>query len=182
MSASSSSSASAPSRLRVRILTSSSNNNHSHNNNNTAHVLEFAVVDIVERELEMQTVAATYDITGHRWSGSRLYKEYQTVRHTATNPTDDTVVVTLDPVKYCRDNNLCQDLVWTKDLTKLIHDFYTSSVLQVEDDMGRSFLLALEYFGILYQPDQLVFGSLEAYKLVKEWSDYLAQRSLLADW
>jgi hypothetical protein len=148
------------------------------------HVLDLNIADIVEREMEMQSVAATYDITGHGggWSGSRLYQDYLRLRHAQKDGTRRKMEIRLFPVEYCRNNNLCQDLRWTEALTKLIHDFYTTSVLQVEDDMGCSFLLALEYFGILYQPDQLVFGSLEVYKLVKDWSDYLAQRSLLADW
>ena len=52
-----------------------------------------------------------------------------------------------------------------------------------DDDQhhGKHVLLALEYFGILYQPDQLVFDSFAAYQAVKEWSDYLTLRSHCAD-
>jgi hypothetical protein len=43
-------------------------------------------------------------------------------------------------------------------------------------------LLLLEYFGIIYEPNQLTFDSTAAYQRVKVWSDYLTVRSGIADW
>jgi hypothetical protein len=50
------------------------------------------------------------------------------------------------------------------------------------DCVGSDVLLALEYFGIVYTPDQLVFDSFGAYLRVKLWSEYFTHRSGLAQW
>jgi hypothetical protein len=71
---------------------------------------------------------------------------------------------------------------WTLALTTMIRDYYETSYLRVPDGMEVSVLLALECLGILYRPDQMIFASLWAYRLVQDWSDYLARRSEMADW
>ena len=159
--------------------------------------LFISVADLVARELDMHRVAAAYHVSGQRWNGSRLYNDYmehclqlqqgQQGRLPDEEEPDDAasalsvVTLTLDPIAFCTENHLCRQLVWTQALTDLLSEFYQTSLMQV-GEIGLPFLLALEYFGILYQPDQLVFSTLQAYKLVKEWSDYLAQRSFMADW
>jgi hypothetical protein len=48
--------------------------------------------------------------------------------------------------------------------------------------VGNDILLALEYFAILYSPDQLVFESFGGYLRVKMWSDYFTHRARIAHW
>jgi hypothetical protein len=71
---------------------------------------------------------------------------------------------------------------WEPWLTKLLTQYYITGRLNIPDAcQGSDLLLLLEYFGILYAPDQLVFASYAAYQRVRAWSDYLTQRSVLAE-
>lgn len=93
----------------------------------------------------------------------------------------DTFVVNLDPESECSSSG--QPLAWDPVLTSCIRSFYNTGTIRVPDECaGNDVLLALEYFGIVYAPDQLVFDSFGCYLRVKLWSDYYTHRSAMADW
>ncbi|GKY97208.1 hypothetical protein MPSEU_000679200 [Mayamaea pseudoterrestris] len=166
---------SSPRRIYVRIQRSDTTNDDFDN-------LQVTVSDLMNRERDMQSVANAYEVSHERWKTSRLFDEYRLVVHELGSD-DDNVAVTLDPISFYKEHHLCEPFTWTHELTRLISDFYETGLLQVTEEIhALQLLLALEYFGILYRPEQLVFASVQAYESIKEWSDYLAQRSFMADW
>lgn len=139
----------------------------------TCHHLALTMTMLQDRETEMQSVATLFDVPTERWNGSRIVKYMQQHTHQ----------VTLDPVAYCQQHNLSHSLEWKPWLTDLLQEYYETGVLRVGDEcQGDDLLLALEYFGILYQPSQLVFQSRTVYQKVYEWSEYLACRASLAEY
>jgi hypothetical protein len=129
---------------------------------------------VIQRELEMKGVALSFGIPKERWNGSLLYTLWKD---------QDKTSITLHPEHECAVLNYSSCLVWDTWLTRMIQQYYESGLLNIPDQCyGVDLLLTLEYFGILYQPDQLVFQSYPAYARVKLWSDFFTQRALLADW
>uniref|UniRef100_A0A7S4K402 Uncharacterized protein n=1 Tax=Odontella aurita TaxID=265563 RepID=A0A7S4K402_9STRA len=75
------------------------------------------------------------------------------------------------------------DFDWTPSLTACICSYYLTGTVRIPDACrGNDVLLALEYFGIVYAPDQLAFDSFGCYLRVKLWSDYYTHRAAAADW
>lgn len=75
------------------------------------------------------------------------------------------------------------DFDWTPSLTSCVSSYYNTGAVRVPDAcLGNDVLLALEYFGIVYAPDQLAFDSFGCYLRVKLWSDYYTQRGAVAEW
>jgi hypothetical protein len=129
---------------------------------------------VTQRELEMQAASLKFGIPPERWSGSLLYKAYQEQGRTE---------VVLVPEKECADQNYSHCFKWEPWLTDLVQSYYQTGQLVVPDAcQGLDLLLLLEYFGIIYLPNQLAFDSPAAYQRVKVWSDYLTVRSGIADW
>lgn len=129
---------------------------------------------VTQRELEMQAASRKFGIPPERWSGSLLYKAVQE---------QGRMEVVLLPEKECADQNYSHCFKWDPWLTTLVQSYYHTGKLVVPDACrGLDLLLLLEYFGIIYQPNQLTFDSTPVYQRVKVWSDYLTIRSGIADW
>lgn len=125
------------------------------------------------REAEMRKAAQQFQIPSERWSGSLLYRQYH---ENGMNK------LRLDPEQDCIERNYSYAMQWEDWLTVLLTQYYETGRLNIPDAcQGSDLLLLLEYFGILYAPEQLVFASYAAYQRVRAWSDYLTQRSALAD-
>ena len=146
-----------------------------------------SVSSIVTRELEMSKTALSFGIEPSRWTKSRLFREwcdqnYNTVDTNADAPMIETLVV-LDPENDCISSNQSHSFTWEPWLTTCIRAYYNTGNIRIPDKcLGSDILLALEYFGILYSPEQLVFESFGAYLRVKMWSDYFTHRARIADW
>lgn len=129
---------------------------------------------VTQRELEMQAASRKFGIPKERWNGSLLYKAFKE---------QGRMEVVLMPEKECAEQNYSHCLRWEPWLTDLVQSYYQTGQLAVpETCQGLDLLLLLEYFGIIYQPNQLTFDSTAAYERVKIWSDYLTARSQIADW
>ena len=132
---------------------------------------------LLRREQEMKNTASHFGIASERWDGSRLFKLFA-----QTGPKNSTDRVVLRPETDKTVKNCSQQLQWAYWMTDLLSGYYRTGQLSVPDDcQGYDLLLALEYFGILYQPDQLQFSSYAAYGRVKHWSDYFTHRCALGD-
>ena len=148
---------------------------------------------LVQRELDMRKAAASFGIGRDRWSDSLLYREwrYQSDDDASSRPTANLQArqsggektLRLDPEHDCAASNHSQSLIWNPWLTTCIRAYYNTETIRIPDDCnGSDILLALEYFGIVYTPEQLSFDSFGAYLRVKLWSDYFTHRSKIADW
>ena len=142
---------------------------------------------LVDRELEMRKSAKDFGIRSTRWSKSRLFREWRTqleedVKNNETTPRTE-MIISLDPEQDCASSNQSHSFQWQPWLTTCIRAYYNTGTIRIPDDcLGSDILLALEYFGILYSPDQLVFDSFGGYLRVKMWSDYFTHRAKMADW
>ena len=153
---------------------------------------------LVDRELEMRKSAAAFGIQPSRWTQSRLFSEWRnqieedisssvSARAVAVPkkqpPATGEICITLDPENDCASLNQSHSFYWKPWLTTCIRAYYNTGTVRIPDDcMGSDILLALEFFGILYSPNQLVFDSFGGYLRVKMWSDYFAHRAKIADW
>jgi hypothetical protein len=87
------------------------------------------------------------------------------------------------PEEDCKSTNQSHSFQWKPWLTTCIRAYYNTGTIRIPDEcIGSDILLALEYFGVLYSPDQLVFDSFGGYLRVKLWSDYFTHRAKMADW
>lgn len=133
------------------------------------------IADLEAREAEMRQAAKQFRIPAERWEGSLLYRQYHSGRGHESK-------LTLDPERDCIERNYSYAMQWEDWLTDLLVRYYETGRLNIPDAcQGSDLLLLLEYFGILYAPDQLVFASYAAYQRVRAWSDYLTRRAVLAD-
>ena len=146
---------------------------------------------MVEREIMMRKTAEEFGIGPERWSSSLLYREWRKAQDDISSTAEDRafqqsngdVSIYLSPEADCAASNHSQSLKWTPWLTTCIRAFYNTGTVRFPNDcVGSDVLLALEYFGIVYTPDQLVFDSFGAYLRVKLWSEYFTHRSGLAQW
>lgn len=146
---------------------------------------------MVEREIMMRKTAANFGIGLDRWVDSLLYREWRnaqddissTPEDRAFQQSDGDVTIFLNPEADCAASNHSHSLKWTPWLTTCIRAFYNTGTVRFPNDcVGSDILLALEYFGIVYTPDQLVFDTFGAYLRVKLWSEYFTHRSGLAQW
>ena len=135
---------------------------------------------LVAREREMKETADHFGISADRWDGSRIYKEFSD--DSISSSSNDTLRLELHPQVDCAIQNYSHSLQWMDWMTKFLQGYYTRGNLQIPDESrGYDVLLALEYFGILYQPHQLKFASYAAYARVKHWSDYFSHRCAMGD-
>jgi len=143
-------------------------------------ILSFPVTALQQREREMNQTALRLDIPPERWSGSRLYKlwKQQQEHGSAVAPfckitlQPDMVRTVVQPWASRR----CAALDW-------IQNYYHTGKLQIPSTArGYDILAAVEYFEILYQPDQCHFASRQVYKRVQQWSRYLCHRAALTAW
>lgn len=135
---------------------------------------------LVAREREMKAVAKHFDIPLDRWDGSRLYKEF--ADDSFSSSSGETLHLEVRPEVDCAVLNYSHSLQWMDWMTDFLLGFYTRANLRIPDESrGYDVLLALEYFGILYQPHQLKFASYAAYARVKHWSDYFSHRCAMGD-
>ncbi|KAI2507630.1 hypothetical protein MHU86_6817 [Fragilaria crotonensis] len=139
----------------------------------------------------MRKTAEEFGIGPERWSSSLLYREWRKAQDDISSTAEDRafqqsngdVSIYLSPESDCAASNHSQSLKWTPWLTTCIRAFYNTGTVRFPNDcVGSDVLLALEYFGIVYTPDQLVFDSFGAYLRVKLWSEYFTHRSGLAQW
>ena len=144
---------------------------------------------MVSREVEMREAAKHFQISQDRWTDSLLFREWRCVDDASRNPTqrgflrNGEVVIRLNPEMDCAVSNHSHSLRWKPWLTTCIRAYYNTGTIRVPDAcIGSDILLALEYFGIVYTPEQLVFDSFGGYLRVKLWSDYYTHRSQLAQW
>jgi len=148
---------------------------------------------MIQRELEMREAAASFGISCDRWKDSLLYREWQykmddDASSRPTLPLDTRQrggkqTLRLDPEQDCAASNHSQSFIWHPWLTTCIRAYYNTEAIRIPDDCnGSDILLALEYFGIVYTPEQLTFDSFGAYLRVKLWSDYFTHRSKMGDW
>jgi hypothetical protein len=129
---------------------------------------------VFAREEEMRQAATLFDIPENRWNGSMLYRRCVLEQQSH---------IVLDPERTCALQNYSSHLTWDPWLTSMLDTFYQTGQLRVPGvSQGFDLLLALEFFGILYSPDQLVFDTYQSYARVKTWSDYFTQRAHIADW
>ena len=142
---------------------------------------------LVDRELEMRKAAKDFKIHATRWNTSRLFREWrnqvqQDVQNRKQTPRTE-IAITLLPEEDCKSTNQSHSFQWKPWLTTCIRAYYNTGTIRIPDEcIGSDILLALEYFGILYSPDQLVFDSFGGYLRVKLWSDYFTHRAKMADW
>lgn len=148
---------------------------------------------MIQRELDMRAAAVSSGISRDRWCDSLLYREwrYQMDDDASSRPTaglqarqsGGEKTLRLDPERDCAASNHSQSFVWHSWLTTCIRAYYNTQSIRIPDEcIGSDILLALEYFGIFYTPEQLTFDSFGAYLRVKLWSDYFTHRSRMADW
>lgn len=145
---------------------------------------------IVDRELEMRKTAQSFGIESSRWTKSRLFREWRDQidnnnlgSSNANTPTTPEIRIVLDPENDFVSSNQSHSFTWEPWLTTCIRAYYNTGKIRIPDKCsGSDILLALEYFGILYSPEQLVFESFGGYLRVKMWSDYFTHRARLADW
>ena len=122
----------------------------------------------------MKQIAKQFKIPISRWKSSRLYQ---------ASKRSNNSIVEFDPERDILLQNYSFDMEWQPWLTTLFQDFYRMGQLVVPDECkGSDLLLALEYFGILYSPGQLVFATYSVYQQVRCWSNYLSHRTALVDW
>jgi hypothetical protein len=131
---------------------------------------------MVEREQMMRVTAKQFGIGADRWGDSLLYREWRNTRDDASSTLEERahvqnngdVTVHLNPEQDCAPSNHSHTLEWKPWLTTCIRAFYNTGTVRIPDDcIGSDILLALEYFGIVYTPDQPVFDSFGAYLRVK---------------
>lgn len=128
---------------------------------------------LAAREAEMRQAAAQFQISADRWTSSLLYRHYYELGEDQLR---------LDPERDCVARNYSYAMQWEDWMTNLVVQYYETGRLQIPDAcQGYDLLLLLEYFGILYAPEQLVFCSYAAYQRVRAWSDYLTLRTTLAE-
>ena len=135
---------------------------------------DVSMTDLRQREDEMKQTAHKFKIPISRWKASKLYQ---------ASKRSSNGIVQIDPEKDIMLQNYSVKMEWHPWLTVLFEEFFRTGQLRVPDECkGSDLLLALEYFGILYAPGQLVFASFLVYQRVRCWSDYLSHRTALGDW
>jgi len=93
------------------------------------------------------------------------------------------VVIELSPDSDTTGLARPNQLLWSSALTDCIRLYYNPTKVCVTDDtQGNDVLLALDYFQVIYGPDQLTFTSFGCYLRVKLWCDYYSHRVILGNW
>jgi hypothetical protein len=129
-------------------------------------------VDVLQaREEEMVRTAEKLGVARDKWHGSFLYQLYR--RNTsATAHTLD-----CDGKSWLTQDN---DDGSTTSCLHWLEQYYQTGLLQIPSTAhGYSVLAALEYFSILYAPDQCHFADYNVYERVQLWARYLSNRDAL---
>lgn len=144
---------------------------------------------VLQREIEMKSIAIKFGINTDRWNGSLIFSKWKEsgMFSFVFQPEDDCALficrngIRPDPVTQTQAATTSH---WWEDwLTEMIETYYRSGKIHVPSRArGFDLLLAIEFFGILYQPDQLVFDSYDSFICVKQWSNYYMHRATLAEW
>lgn len=123
-----------------------------------------------ERETEMRQTAQKLNVPSHKWNSSRLYHEYHQTNDNTANSNNNSLFLILHKP-------------WLHSMTlQWIHHYYTAGILQIPSQAhGYDVLAALEYFSILYSPDQCHFADYAVYERVQQWARYLSLRDALTD-
>jgi len=132
-----------------------------------------------KREEEMKERALDIGIPENEWSGSYLCQRILASQETEIQ------MITLDlyPESECAEANYSQSFEWQSWLNICIESFYKTGLMKIPDFcVGPDLLVALQYFGILYRPEQLLFESVSTYLRVKLWSEYFTFRGTIAAW
>eukprot|EP00978_Attheya_sp_CCMP212_P008928 scaffold21065_cov57-Attheya_sp.AAC.1 len=163
---------------------------------------------VVMREREMQRHCQELGIGSEFWKGSRLgraLRHHWTEQHTQRSgglygmcqldhacnigndkSTQNTISFTFDPEERDVDDSVDSSnsiFTWNPVLVECVESFYESGRIRVPDEsLGHDVLLVLEFFGIVYSPQQLVFDSFGCFLRVKLWTDYYSHRATVADW
>ncbi|CAB9506101.1 expressed unknown protein [Seminavis robusta] len=149
---------------------------------NTLLCLPISMVE--KRENEMFGRAYKVGLRVDQWNGSlltRLLKGYYPWYR--DNIKQSLYTLQLYPESDCAEANYSQDFRWQSWINQCIESFYKTGKLRVPDFCtGSDVLTALQYFGILYDPDQLVFDSFSTFMRVKLWSEYFTHRDTIAAW
>ena len=156
---------------------------HAENNRGVAPVTRFSFPTssrlIWMREQEMKSIARTANIPKSRWDGSLLFRQWKAInrpepqqRNQPTNP----LYVTITPPLHVVES-------WNQHFIQTLQSFYSSGIVHIpQSTNGKDVLMLLEYFGVVYSPDKLVFDSMGAYVKIKMWSDYMSRRAALAQY
>ena len=142
-------------------------------------ILYIPVFYIEQREMEMKERAMAAGIGDDQWNGSLLGQKV------LSNKKHQPRLMTLElhPEILCAEANYSQTFEWQPWLNECIESFYKTNSMHVPDFcVGPDLLVALQYFGILYKPDQLLFDSFSTYLRVKLWSEYFTHRGTIAEW
>ena len=143
---------------------------------------------IAKREEEMIKRALDLGVDSHQWTGSLLFRVAREKVHQYSNSQqkvnqNDLFLIELFPEYDCAEANYSQNFQWQMWLSHCIESFYKHGEMRIVDDcIGFEILVALQYLGILYRPEQLLFDSFATYLRVKLWSEYFAQRDTMTDW
>lgn len=142
-------------------------------------ILYIPLYYIEKREMEMKERAMAAGIGDEQWNGSLLGQIV------LSNKKRQPKLTTLElyPEIMCAEANYSQTFEWQPWLNECIESFYKTNSMHVPDFcVGPDLLVALQYFGILYKPDQLLFDSFSTYLRVKLWSEYYTHRGTIAEW
>lgn len=158
-----------------------------------------SVTLLCEREAQMHQTARILGIPESRWNGSLLHRKWheqnQNQQQRITTSIDDGVVASSKPTTIFLNPEKISETTplafysWTQPgkrtscerMTRMIHTYYTTGTLVVPPcARGYDVLAAMDFFGILYQPDQCQFGDYAVYQRVQQWSRYLCHRPALA--
>jgi hypothetical protein len=158
--------------------------------------LVIPVAQLEQREVEMNQIARLLGIPKERWNGSLLYLEWQNqVAHCKKFDLDEamaprTFSIGLFPEQTASTAGGGSCLAfhsWTRTLPTLtwiqsmLARYYATGTLVIPTAArGYDVLASMDFFGILYAPDQCHFGDYSVYQRVQQWSRYLCHRSELA--
>jgi hypothetical protein len=130
------------------------------------------------REQEMKSIARAANIPQSRWNGSLLFNQWK-----GNSPTQRTPNPQSDPVKISVTPPSHVVVSWNQQFIHTLSSFYASGVVNIpQTTNGKDVLMLLEYFGVVYSPDKLVFDSMGAYVKIKMWSDYMSRRAAMAQY
>jgi hypothetical protein len=151
-------------------------------------LVNIPIHSILLREIEMQETSVKFSIHRDQWNGSLLYRKWQENGDRIFIGLDEECMALRKDVDEKTGNftSTClftNNFIWDDWCIDLIEKFYSSGKLHIPHNvLGYDFLLLIELFGILYQPDQLVYESYSAFINVRHWSNYFTNRMAMSCW
>jgi hypothetical protein len=138
---------------------------------------------VEKRETEMFQRAYELGIKPEEWNGSLLSWKLQTLYPNRAKHPQSVFAFELYPESEFAVSICSQDFQWEPWMNQTIESFYKTGRIRVPDFcVGSDLLTALEYFGIFYDVDLLVFDSFSTFLRVKNWSEYFWNREVIATW